>query len=153
MTNSDKRKEFKEIKTKLLESDNYKKCVNCGSNLEIQLHHIIPLSLGGTNNISNIVALCGKCHGKIHGMNYNMHSELTKRGIREARKNGKQIGGVKGKKMTTKKSIKTKEQIKKYSKDFEGTLTDPEVIKICQVNRNSYYKYKRELKEELGKDK
>ena len=35
--------------------------------------------------------------------------ERTKEGIREARRNGKQIGGVTGKKLTTKKSIESKE--------------------------------------------
>lgn len=75
--------------------------------------------------------------------------ERTKEGIREARRNGKQIGGVTGKKLTTKKSIKSKEDIKKYSKDFEGTLKDIEVMKLIGISRNSYYKYKKELIEEL----
>lgn len=75
--------------------------------------------------------------------------QRTKEGIREAKRNGKQIGGVPGKKLTTKKSIKAKEDIKKYSKDFEGTLKDIEVMKLIGVSRNSYYKYKKELIEEL----
>lgn len=41
-------------------------CVNCGSTESIELHHIVPLSVGGTNNISNIVPLCGKCHMGVH---------------------------------------------------------------------------------------
>ena len=75
--------------------------------------------------------------------------ERTKEGIREARRNGKQIGGVTGKKLTTKKSIESKEQIKKYSKDFDGSLKDTEVMKLIGISRNSYYKYKKELIEEL----
>ena len=63
--------------------------------------------------------------------------------------NGKQIGNVKGAKLTTKKSVKAKELIKKYSKDFEGTLEDKEVITLTGVSRNSYYKYKREIREEI----
>ena len=59
--------------------------------------------------------------------------------------NGKQIGQKKGIKLTTKKSIVAKEQIKKYSKDFDGTLKDIEVIKITGLSRNTYYKYKKEL--------
>lgn len=42
-------------------------CVNCGSENSIQYHHIVPLSLGGTNNITNIVPLCYKCHRLAHG--------------------------------------------------------------------------------------
>lgn len=72
--------------------------------------------------------------------------QRTKEGIETARLNGKQIGGIKGKKLTTKKSIQAKEQIQKYSKDFNGTLKDTEVMKLIGVSRNSYYKYKNELK-------
>lgn len=72
--------------------------------------------------------------------------QRTKEGIETARLNGKQVGNIKGTKLTTKKSISAKEQIIKYSKDFEGTLADTEVIKITGLSRNTYYKYKRELK-------
>ena len=75
--------------------------------------------------------------------------QRTKEGIETARLNGKQIGQVKGTKLITKKSIEAKEQIKKYSKDFNGTLKDIEVIKLIGIARNSYYKYKKELVEEL----
>jgi DNA invertase Pin-like site-specific DNA recombinase len=75
--------------------------------------------------------------------------QRTKEGIETARLNGKQIGQPKGSKLTTKKSVAAKEIIKKHSKDFEGTLTDDEVIKLAGISRNSYYKYKREVKEEM----
>lgn len=71
--------------------------------------------------------------------------ERTKEGIETARLNGKQIGQLKGSKLITKKSIKAKEEIIKYSKDFKGTLKDSEVIKLIGISRNSYYKYKKEL--------
>lgn len=74
--------------------------------------------------------------------------QRTKEGIETARLNGKQIGQRPGAKLTTKKSIEAKEIILKHSKDFNGTLTDPEVIKLCGIARGSYYKYKRELKGE-----
>ena len=71
--------------------------------------------------------------------------QRTKEGIETARLNGKQIGQKKGVKLTTKKSIAAKEQIRKYSKDFDGTLKDVEVMKLIGIARNSYYKYKKEL--------
>lgn len=71
--------------------------------------------------------------------------QRTKEGIETARLNGKQIGNEKGTKLTTKKSIKAKEDIKKYSKDFNGTLSDVDVIKLIAISRNSYYKYKKEI--------
>lgn len=73
--------------------------------------------------------------------------QRTKEGIETARLNGKQIGLEKGTKLTTKKSIEAKEQIKKYSKDFNGSLKDIEVMKLIGISRNSFYKYKKELVE------
>ncbi len=71
----------------------------------------------------------------------------TSEGILTAKLNGKQIGQKKGVKLTTKKSVEAKALIIKYFKDFDGSLTDKEVIKLIDVSRNSYYKYKSELKE------
>lgn len=75
----------------------------------------------------------------------DLHIRVSQ-GIETARLNGKQIGGVEGSKYKVKKSVEAKEQIKKYSKDFDGTLADTEVIKLTGISRKTYYKYKRELK-------
>lgn len=72
--------------------------------------------------------------------------QRTREGIETARLNGKQIGMQPGTKLTTKKSIAAKEIIQKHSKDFRGTLSDAEVMKLVGIGRNSYYKYKRELR-------
>ena len=74
--------------------------------------------------------------------------QRTREGIETARISGKQIGGVSGRKLTTKKSVAVKEQIRKYSRDFDGTLSDLDVMRLASVARNTYYKYKRELKDE-----
>lgn len=76
--------------------------------------------------------------------------QRTKEGIETARLNGKQIGLVSGTKLTTKKSLTAKEVIRKHSKDFDGTLSDDDVRKLAGVSRNSYYKYKREIKNDIG---
>lgn len=73
--------------------------------------------------------------------------QRTREGIETARLNGKQIGTPLGAKLTTKKSITAKELIQKHSKDFSGNLSDAEVIKLAGISRNSYYKYKRELRQ------
>ena len=75
--------------------------------------------------------------------------QRTREGIQTARLNGKQIGHKTGEKLVTKKSIEAKRVIQKHSKDFGGTLEDPEVIKLAGISRNSYYKYKRELRSEI----
>lgn len=72
--------------------------------------------------------------------------QRTREGIETARLNGKQIGQRPGAKLTTKKSIAAKEVIKKHSKDFCGTLDDSEVMTLTGLSRNTYYKYKRELR-------
>ena len=75
--------------------------------------------------------------------------QRTREGMMTARFNGKQIGQVKGKKLITKKSIEAKKVILKHSKDFNGGLDDAYVIKLAGISRNSYYKYKRELFNEV----
>ena len=61
-----------------------------------------------------------------------------------------EIGQKEGAKLTTKKSVASKELILKHSKDFNGTLADADVMTLTGLARNTYYKYKRELKEEQG---
>lgn len=71
--------------------------------------------------------------------------QRTKEGIETARINGKQIGQISGSKLTTKKSLRAKEMIRKYSKDFGGSLNDVECIRMIGISRGSYYKYKKEI--------
>ena len=78
----------------------------------------------------------------------DLHSRISQ-GMREAKKNGVKIGLTKGSTLTTKKSVECKTIIQKHSKDFGGSLEDPDVIKLCGCSRNSYYKYKREAKDVL----
>lgn len=75
--------------------------------------------------------------------------QRTKEGIETARRQGKQIGNVKGTVLVTKKSIQAKEKIKKHCKDFGGSLNDIDTMKLVGVSRNSYYKYKRQLLQEM----
>lgn len=74
-------------------------------------------------------------------------SQRTKEGIKTARLNGKQIGQKEGKKLNVKKAAKAKECIMKNSKDFKGTLKDDDVMKLAGISKNTYYKYKKELRE------
>lgn len=72
--------------------------------------------------------------------------QRTREGIQTARLNGKQIGQRQGAKLTTKKSVETKSVIIKHSKDFNGSLNDIDTMKLAGVSRNTFYKYKAELK-------
>lgn len=75
--------------------------------------------------------------------------QRTREGIETARLCGKQIGGVIGRKLHVKKADMAKQKIKKYSRDFGGTLTDVECIQLIGVSRNSFYKYKGQMKNSL----
>lgn len=76
--------------------------------------------------------------------------QRTREGLQTAKLNGKRIGTEKGRKLVTKKSLEAKEKIRKYSRDFNGTLTDKDVMTLIGIARNSYYKYKKEIIQELG---
>lgn len=73
--------------------------------------------------------------------------QRTKEGILTAKLNGKKVGRVKGITIESKKSKAAKEIILKHSIDFDGSLDNNECIKLAGVSRNSFFKYKRELKE------
>ena len=72
--------------------------------------------------------------------------QRTKEGMQTAKINGKQIGQQQGRKLVIKKAAGAKEKIQKYSKDFSGSLSDVEVMQLIGISRNTYYKYKREIK-------
>ena len=72
--------------------------------------------------------------------------QRTREGIETARLQGKQIGGVTGRKLHVKKVEATKKMIQRLSRDFDGSLTDYEVMRITGIARNTFYKYKAQLR-------
>lgn len=62
----------------------------------------------------------------------------------------KTYGAKPGVKLTTKKSTAAKEIIRQHSKDFDGSLADTECMKLAGISRNSFYKYKSELRAEIA---
>lgn len=77
-----------------------------------------------------------------------LHKRISE-GLKQAQVDGKIIGRQKGSSYQTKKSVIVKEIIKKHSRDFGGSLSDIEVIKLAGVSKNTYYKYKRSLHSHL----
>lgn len=136
------------LKESHLNTETYKKALNSGVELTGTNVDVI---LEGINNYLMILAkdqirLAFERAEK--EAKYN--SIRTSEAMLVAKANGKRIGNSKGDKLVTKKSIAAKELIKKHSKDFLGTLTDKEVITLAKVSKNSYYKYKRELVNEMN---
>jgi 5-methylcytosine-specific restriction endonuclease McrA len=41
-------------------------CQICGSRENVEGHHILDVQYGGAANVDNIIALCRKCHQKVH---------------------------------------------------------------------------------------
>lgn len=52
---------WKETRREALQRDNHR-CQVCGKDYSGQVHHVIPRSQGGTDDLSNLMTLCGKCH-------------------------------------------------------------------------------------------
>lgn len=76
--------------------------------------------------------------------------QRTAEGMFTARLQGKQIGRAEGAKVETKKAKAAKEIILKHSKTFGGSLADKECMELAKVHRETYYIYKKQLKEEQG---
>ena len=57
-----------------------------------------------------------------------------------------------GKTYTTAKERQAKRKIKEHSKTFGGSLNDNDCIQLCGVSLATYYKYKKEIREEIAKE-
>lgn len=62
--------------------DGYR-CALCDSTRQLQIHHYIPRSKGGSNHEHNLICLCALCHAIAHGINYPQ-IPLTKLDIDQA---------------------------------------------------------------------
>jgi len=64
-------------KAYILARDNYT-CRNCKAiNIELQVHHKVPRTNGGTNRVDNLITLCLKCHAAHHAGNINCNGRLA----------------------------------------------------------------------------
>ena len=67
-----------------------KRCFECETTEDLQEHHVVPRSKGGTKTIT----LCYQCHMKVHGRDGKSanHKRLTKEGLKKAKERGVQLG-------------------------------------------------------------
>lgn len=134
------------LKEPYVNTENYKQALNGG--VELVGNDIADVYIEATNKVLKLLAA-----KQIELAFEQSEKEVmdirqrTKEGIETARLNGKQIGNIKGRKMVIKKEAPAKELIKKHCKTFGGTLNDAECIQLAKVSRNTYYKYKREIKD------
>lgn len=77
-----------------------------------------------------------------------LHMRVSE-GIARRKAEGKPVGRAKGDTIETKKARDAKKEILKHSKDFNGSLNDLDCMKLIGISRNSYYKYKKQLKKNM----
>ena len=69
-------------------------CVACGSTEHLTQHHLVPRSMGGNDEDSNLLTLCGSCHAKAHQVKADWrHSELTRKALQFKKSRGEKTGG------------------------------------------------------------
>jgi len=75
---------YLQIRSKVLLRDNFR-CQECNFYKHLEVHHIIPKSKGGSDDPSNLVTLCQRCHAKEHGFKHgeNRRKRHTKRNKRK----------------------------------------------------------------------
>ena len=66
------------------------KCFECEATEDLQEHHVIPKSRGGTKTVT----LCYECHMKAHGRSGKglNHKKLTKEALSKAKTRGVKLG-------------------------------------------------------------
>ena len=68
-------------------------CVACGQSGNLNQHHLVPRSIGGSDDDSNLITLCGSCHAKAHQVKADWrHSELTRKTLKEKKARGERMG-------------------------------------------------------------
>lgn len=136
------------IKESYINTDVYRNAVSQG--IEATGNEIADIYIDATNKVIRLLATqqIEKAFEQAEKEVTDLH-ERTKEGIETARRNGKQIGQKAGAKLNVKKKEPKKAEIRKYCKDFDGTLTDKDTMKLVGLARNTYYKYKKEILAEI----
>ena len=70
-------------------------CVACGQSENLNHHHLVPRSIGGSDDDSNLITLCGSCHAKAHQVKADWrHSELTSKALQAKKARNESTGYV-----------------------------------------------------------
>lgn len=96
---------WEQIRKQVLERDGWK-CTACGRTDHLHVHHIVPRSAGGSDELDNLTTLCVRCHSNQHPMNAQL------RAIAE-----KQVGKVQQKVHITQRVFKPSVTVKELLRD------------------------------------
>ena len=142
------------LKEQYISTDVYKESVQ--QSIAATGNEIADIYIQATNKVIKLLAeqQIRKAFEQAEKEVQDLH-ERTREGIREAKRKGKQVGRVTGMTVTTKKSLEAKRLMQEYSRDFDGTLNDIDTMtqiraRVGTLSRNSYYKYKKELFEQMA---
>lgn len=112
-------------------------CANCDKKAT-HIHHIIPISVGGSNRLTNLVALCDDCHAKVHNLNFTDFHYLQRIGIAEAQAKGKHLGRPNA------EYPNEWEQI--YNQWYDGIITANKAMEMLHLKRTTFYKLIKQYK-------
>jgi len=69
---------FRSNRIQVLERDGFE-CRICSSRDKLEVHHVIPLRVGGSDELGNLITYCSKCHGTVDArLRPKMSGELMK---------------------------------------------------------------------------
>ena len=76
----------------------------------------------------------------------DLHHRISE-GLKQTQMRGVHVGRVKGQTYETAKARETKRKIRKLSRDFDGNMTDKEILTdYLNISRRTYYAYKAEIR-------
>jgi len=117
-------------------------CVACGQSGNLHQHHLVPRSIGGSDDETNLLTLCGSCHAKAHSVQAEWrHSELTKAALGAKKARGERIGTINfGYSVNTKGKLvenKLEQLIISAIKDYRGSGMSLRNI-VTKLNEQDY---------------
>ena len=138
------------IKEPHINTDTYKKALNVDLGIETDNEVLKPILNGVKKALEVLATQQIQIAFEQSEKEVNDLSQRTVEGLITAKANGKILGRRVGSKVETKKAVENKAKIIKLSKSFNGSLSDKEVLDLLSIDRTTYYRYKKQIKEELG---
>lgn len=138
------------IKEPHINTDTYKKALNVDLGIETDNEVLKPILNGVKKALEVLATQQIQIAFEQSEKEVNDLSQRTVEGLITAKANGKILGRRVGSKVETKKAVENKTKIIKLSKSFNGSLSDKEVLDLLSIDRTTYYRYKKQIKEELG---
>ena len=138
------------IKEPHINTNTYKKALNVDLGIETDNEVLKPILNGVKKALEVLATQQIQIAFEQSEKEVNDLSQRTVEGLITAKANGKILGRRVGSKIETKKAIENKAKIIKLSKSFNGTLKDTEVLELLNIDRGTYYRYKKQIKAELS---